>query len=271
MKNLSNNMNKTIKNHNFHQVLHFTFQITLFLSLITTFNAKAADSNFSKPGSLVAQTTKKKFDTGQNPKEEITKAENLLFLDNHLSKVKSSTQFDYKIQSVGKLSKDPSDVIKMFLEFDKKIVSANAELASGKNAPYLSIVKYPQNNPIILYFLERDILEMQRLTKGQPNYFRKRIRTALAEGPRIKKTNRTFNGKNISALTFSIKPYATDPLRNSPGRAKYKKYSKKTYTFVLSDKVPGHLLEIVTKIPSKNKKKIYLKETLTFSNTKETQ
>ena len=109
---------------------------------------------------------------------------------------------------------------------------------------------------------------MQRLTKGQPNYFRKRIRTALAEGPRIKKINRMFKGKNISALTFTIKPYATDPLRNSPGRAKYKKYSKKTYTFILSREVPGHLLEITTNIPSKNKKKMLLKETVSFSNLK---
>ncbi len=262
MKNLTKTLNFL------PQVLHFTFQITLLLSFNTTLNAKAEEATFSKHKNLVAQTTNKKFDTGQNPKAEITKAENLLFLDNHLSKIKSSTQFDYNIASVGKLSKDPSDVIKVYLEFDKKIISANAELASGKNAPYLSIVKYPQNNPIILYFLERDILEMQRLTKGQPNYFRKRIRTALAEGPRIKKVKRTFKGKNISALTFSIKPYATDPLRNSPGRAKYKKYSKKTYTFVLSKKVPGHLLEIITSIPSKNKKKIYLKETLSFSQVK---
>ena len=58
----------------YYQVLHFTFQITLVLSLITTFNAKAEEAIFFKPGNLIAQTTKKKFDTGQNPKEEITKA-----------------------------------------------------------------------------------------------------------------------------------------------------------------------------------------------------
>ena len=274
MKMLVNKMNKTLNNQNsLYQVLHFTFQITLLFSLITTVNVNADEKTFYKPESniFIAQTTKKKFDTGQNPKEEITKAENLLFLDNHLSKIKSSTQLIYNIESVGRLSKNPTDEIKVFLEYDKKIISANAELTSGDDAPYLSIVKYPQNNPIILYFLERDILEMQRLTKGQPNYFRKRIRTALAEGPRIKKINTTFKGKSISALTFSIKPYATDPLRNSPGRAKYKKYSKKTYTFVLSEKVPGHLLEIITNIPSKNKKKILLKDTLRFSDVKKIQ
>jgi hypothetical protein len=262
-------MNKIIKNKNrLYQLLHFTFQITLFLILITILNVKANEFNLPKSNSLVAQSTKKKFDTGQNPKEEITRAETLLFLDNHLAKIKSSKQFDYNIKSVGKLSKDTNDVIKVFLEFKKRVISANAELGSGKNATYLNTIKYPQNNPIILYFLERDILEMQRLTKGQPNYFRKRIRAALAEGPRIKKTNRIFDGKNISTLTFSIKPYATDPLRNSPERAKYKRYSKKTYTFVLSDKVPGHVLEIVTNIPSRSKKKILLREVLSFSKSK---
>jgi len=262
-------MSTIIKNHNKCRLVSYvTFQITLVLLLITTCSLNAKQTEFVETDSLIAQSTKKKFDTGQYPQEEITRAETLLFLDNHLSKIKSSKQLNYSIRSAGILAKDSSDVIKVFLEFKKKIVSANAVLSSGRNVSYLNIVKFPQNNPIILYFLERDILEMQRLTKGQPNYFRKRIRAALAEGPKIKKLKKTFNGKTINALSFSIKPYSTDPLRNSPGRAKYKRYSKKLYTFTLSDEVPGHVLEIITNIPTKNKEKTYLKEVLVFSDSK---
>ncbi len=253
-----------IANHTINKFLnslYFTFQTSLFLLLLVSFGAQANDFN-----SLIAQSTNKKFDTGQNPKEQITRAETLLFLDNHLSQIKSSKQFTYSIKSEGKLAKYPEDNIKVFLEFKNKIVSANAELVSGRSADYLNIVKFPQNNPIILYFLERDILEMQRLTKGQPNYFRKRIRTALAEGPKVKKIEKTFKGKKIPALTFSVKPYATDPLRFSPGREKYKRYSKKVYTFVLSDEVPGHVLEIVTDIPVRNNKKLLLKEVLSYKS-----
>ena len=75
---LVNKMKKILNNQNsFYQVLHFTFQITLLFYLITTFNVYAEEKTFSKPKSniFIAQTTKKKFDTGQNPKEEITKAE----------------------------------------------------------------------------------------------------------------------------------------------------------------------------------------------------
>ena len=45
---------------------------------------------------------------------------------------------------------------------------------------------------------EKDILEMKRLTGGQPNYFRKRIRTALAEGPKLSVSQQEFNGKKIN-------------------------------------------------------------------------
>lgn len=251
-----------------NQLLHFTFQITLVFYLITTLNAKAIEIRDSSFNSVVSQLTKKKFDTGQNPKEEITRAEKILFMDNHLSKINSSKRIDYDLKSSGKLSTNSIDTIQVFLEYKKKIISAKAKLKSGKNAPYLKLVKFPESNPIILYFLERDIVEMRRLTKGNEIYFRKRIRTALAEGPKIRKIEKIFKGKKITALAFSIKPYATDPLRNSAGRSKYKRYSQKKYTFVISEKVPGHIIEITTNIPSKNTKGFILKEILSLVDSK---
>ena len=109
------------------------------------------------------------------------------------------------------------------------------------------------SNPVILEYLEADIVEMQKLTKGQPNYFRKRIRAALAEGPEIFREKQTFNGESIEVLTFSIEPYAKDPLRFESGRSKYRRYSKKKYTFYLSENIPGHILGIDYEIPKRKK------------------
>ena len=95
---------------------------------------------------------------------------------------------------------------------------------------------------------------MQKLTKGQPNYFRKRIRAALAEGPEIFREKQTFKDAEIEVLTFSIEPYAKDPLRFESGRSKYRRYSKKKYTFYLSENIPGHLLGIDYEIPKRKKK-----------------
>ena len=43
----------------------------------------------------------------------------------------------------------------------------------------------PEGNPVLLYFLERDIREMERLTGGKSGYFRKAIRLALARSASV--------------------------------------------------------------------------------------
>ena len=78
--------------------------------------------------------------------------------------------------------------------------------------------------------------------------------SSLAEGPEIFREKQTFNGKSIEVLTFSIEPYAKDPLRFESGRSKYRRYSKKKYTFYLSENIPGHILGIDYEIPKRKKK-----------------
>ena len=52
-----------------------------------------------------------------------------------------------------------------------------------------------KGNPAVLYFLERDINEMQRLTQGKANYFRKRIRMAIYQGASIKNVTLPYRGR----------------------------------------------------------------------------
>ena len=130
----------------------------------------------------------------------------------------------------------------------------NRILPEGKKKKPIEKIANAVSNPVILEYLEADIIEMQKLTKGQPNYFRKRIRAALAEGPEIFRKKQTFNGESIEVLTFSIEPYAKDPLRFESGRSKYRRYSKKKYIFYLSENIPGHILGIDYEIPKRKKK-----------------
>ena len=80
----------------------------------------------------------------------------------------------------------------------------------------------------------------------------------------IKNVNISHSGKTIQAISFSIKPYITDPLRNTPGRAKYKKLSKKKYTFVLSKEIPGEIFSITTSVRGKDKKPPLIEESIKF-------
>jgi hypothetical protein len=104
-------------------------------------------------------------------------------------------------------------------------------------------VESAQGNPAILYFLERDIREMQRLTKGQPNYFRKRIRMAVYQGASVRNVTLPYRGRPVAVQEISISPYLDDPMR-----PRYEKLAGKTYVFLLSDAVPGGLYGIRTRI-----------------------
>jgi hypothetical protein len=114
---------------------------------------------------------------------------------------------------------------------------------SGARAMRPSEVESAQGNPVILYFLERDIREMQRLTQGQAHYFRKRIRMAVFQGATLRELSLPYRGHPVAVREFSIAPYVDDP-----NRPRYEKLANKQYVFLLSGSVPGGLYGIRTRI-----------------------
>jgi hypothetical protein len=96
---------------------------------------------------------------------------------------------------------------------------------------------------VLLGFLEHDIAEMKRLTGGSTNYFRKRIRMALAEAAQISREPIMYGGKKLEGQAVRIQPYLNDPLH-----ARFEKYVGKTYTFVVSAQVPGGVYQVRTSL-----------------------
>ena len=98
-----------------------------------------------------------------------------------------------------------------------------------------------QGNPALLGFLERDIAEMKRLTGGSTNYFRKRIRLALADATQTRRVIFTYQNKQVVGQEVSIQPYLNDPLHG-----RFEKYVNKSYVFVISNQVSGGVYQIRT-------------------------
>ncbi len=176
---------------------------------------------------------------------EFSAAEQALFVTNHLSALKPATTLHYRFRKSGSLEPgfDDTAAITLSAQHDGKCCAAAAEFLSGARRLALPEIETAQGNPVILYFLERDIREMQRLTKGQPNYFRKRIRIAVADAATIRDVTLPFEGRNVAAKEISITPYADDPLR-----ARFEQLVSKRYVFTLSDAVPGGVLSIRTQV-----------------------
>lgn len=177
--------------------------------------------------------------------EDYSAAERALFMTNHLASTKPPATLRYSFAHSGSEGETFEDKVSVKLKAAPggKCCAAEAEFLSGARRLSLPEVEQAEGNPAVLYFLERDIREMNRLTKGQQNYFRKRIRMAVYQGATIQDVTVNYRGKDVAAREIRIAPYADDPLR-----VRFEKYAGKTYVFTLSDAVPGGVYAIRTRV-----------------------
>ncbi len=195
--------------------------LTLFVALFSA-AAGAADNNPSAPTNF-------------------SEAERALFMSDHLAGAKPPTTLRYAFRKAGSMEAGFDDKVTVSLSkrADGACCNARAEFLEGPRRLTLPEVENAQGNPVILYFLERDVREMSRLTKGQAAYFRKRIRMAVFEGATVRATTASYAGKSVAAREISVTPYADDPLR-----VRFENLANKQYIFTLSAAVPGGVIAI---------------------------
>ena len=177
--------------------------------------------------------------------EDYSPSERALFMARHLEGVHPPAQLSYRYTRTGTLEPGFQDKVRVHLlkRADGSCCRATADFLEGERRLSLPEVESAEANPVILYFLERDIREMSRLTKGQAAYFRKRIRMAVYKGAEIADVTVSYKGKPVAAQRISIKPYANDPVR-----VRFEKLADKEYTFTLSDLVPGAVYSIRSRV-----------------------
>jgi hypothetical protein len=180
--------------------------------------------------------------------QDYSPAERALFMTNQFATLKPPLTLQYSYTKGGSLEQGFSDRVAIALraQSNGKCCTVNAEFLSGARRLSLPEVEAADGNPVILYFLERDIREMSRLTKGQPNYFRKRIRMAVFEGAQIAEMSLPYKGKTVAARQITVSPYVDDPLR-----ARFEQFTTKQYVFTLSDAVPGGVYAIRALVAAK--------------------
>ncbi|QSN63184.1 hypothetical protein [Caballeronia sp. M1242] len=178
------------------------------------------------------------------PGADIAPAERLVFLQPHMSGVEPQTELDYSVDYSGPPAK-VSDTVRVLVVSPGN--SKNDARVTDRTGP----VNVPGGlpcNPVIIYFLEHDIAEMEQLTGGQRRYFQQRVRLALAAAPAITPVSSDAlgigGGKHVTAHQVVIQPYLNDP-----NAERFSQYTGKRYTFVIADDVPGGLLMIRTEVP----------------------
>ena len=176
---------------------------------------------------------------------DFSAAEQALFIDNQMAALRPPATLRYLYRKTGSLEETFDDTVDVLLaaQPDGSCCAASAKFFSGARQVPQPEVEGVQGNPAIFYFLERDIKEMERLTKGKANYFRKRIRMAVYQGAVIRDISLPYRGQNVAVREISISPYLDDP-----NRSRYEKLANKTYVFLMAKAVPGGLYGIRARI-----------------------
>lgn len=181
----------------------------------------------------------------EEPPKEFSAAEKALFMTPQFGQIHPPTTLHYQFRHAGSLEPGFDDKVSITLKSlaGGGCCDATGDFLSGEHKVALPPVEGATGNPVTLFFLDRDVREMQRLTTGKSAYFRKRIRMAVFQGAQQRNVTMRYRGKPVSGQEFTLTPYTDDP-----NHARFEQYVNKRYVFTLSDAVPGTIYAIHTSV-----------------------
>lgn len=174
---------------------------------------------------------------------EYSEAERRLFVDDQLRGLPRTARLEYAYAKRGTLEEKFDDTATLTVgpPAANGARPVHVDFLTGARHLDLPDIDAATGNPVILYFLERDVREMHRLTRGSINYYRKRIRMALAGSAEVGSVTAEVGGRRVSATEIRLAPYLDDP-----ARSRYERFAEKRYRFTLSDDVPGKVVEMAS-------------------------
>lgn len=176
-----------------------------------------------------------------------SEANTLLFLQDHLTQVQYPAKYTYVAERTGAGDDNYQDRITMTalnvagsdakrVEFDLWAKDRGRQVQAVDNA---------RGNPLIMVFLQSDVLGLAEATGGHWRYFQKQMKLALENDAQVEPVTLEFQGKQIAGQRITVRPYVNDPARSNELGV----YREKTYEFVVSDQVPGTILELRSTVP----------------------
>lgn len=183
--------------------------------------------------------------SGAGAQDRVSAAETLLFQTDHLKNVAPPATLSYAFRKTGSAETGFDDAVELRVRGGSGAKRVSVGFFTAERRIAFPEVSGAEGNPVLLCFLERDIREMERLTRGKSGYFRKAIRLALARSARVTQTQVTHGGRTLPATEITIAPYLDDPLKDRIGT-----YAGKTYAFTLSPEIPGGIYSLHTIVPS---------------------
>lgn len=101
-----------------------------------------------------------------------------------------------------------------------------------------------RGNPLLMLTLERDAAEMKDQLGLSTSYFRNKLREGFVTAATVAPGIATVDGQQVPAQVVTLRPFV-----NEQRLERMSQVQAKTYTFTLSDRVPGGIAEIRISMP----------------------
>lgn len=194
--------------------------------------------------------------------DALSPAQHLLFASDHLHTIQTPSVIRYSFAVSGD---DGSFVDGVAIGIDPRpdgTKDIRTDFLSGEHHLPFTPVSGFKGNPVLMFFLERDVLEMHKATGGSALYFRNRIREAFADRATTRPVRVAIGDKEQEGTEVTLVPFREDPMI-----ARYAAYRDKSYRFVLVDAIPGTIYQISTQVPASNNSAAASETMMTFSGT----
>jgi len=176
--------------------------------------------------------------------DDPTAVETLLFSTDHLVDVATPVRLEYRFSWNGANPFSDRIVLTVTGEGSRNVVPDY--LSDGRHVDFPGI-ENAHGNPLLLYFLEHDLREMQRQTQGQTGYFRRVLRRAMGDRAlAIEEGEAPVRGRSVHVRRIVVAPFRGE--RDAVLR--YPRIKEKTYEFVLSADIPGQIVSLATHVVS---------------------
>jgi len=180
------------------------------------------------------------------PGIDVSEAERLLFLQAHLANIQPPRLLRYRYvrESPGEARVVDEATLLLTRGATVGCCAVHAEYLSGEQALRLPDMPDVRANPVLLYFLEHQLRQLQARTGGTAAHFRRRTRQALADAASVSPGTLRWGDTDLPARTVRVAPYLDDPYREH-----FAAEAATEYSFVLADAVPGVFYQLRASLP----------------------
>jgi hypothetical protein len=192
-------------------------------------------------------------------------AMNVIFDHKHLSNVDQGSALGYRfnrIVSDPKLLGEPfSDEITMKVVATRPTGEKDVDLQiyTGERARELQKIPSVTINPMFLVYFDMTVSTLKQLSGAKYGYLKATFSDGFKDKAKIEPMKFDYKGKTIDAYRITMAPYVGDALANT-----MQGYDVSKFTLVVSDQVPGEVVQLSSVYESSEQAAPKLEERITL-------